>query len=171
MMGYTHIPGGALAGLLLANVMKDVSLIDVGICVAGGTLGGLLPDIDHPNSKISKKIPVISWIVTKFCPHRGPTHTLVLWLFVLGIPMYYFPMFALVFTSIYVGVISHLFLDACTPSGCKMLAPFSSKKVRFAKIKTGGKGENFVTVLMYFGCFLCVYELSRDFFIGFIARL
>ncbi len=36
-------------------------------------VGSLLPDIDHPNSQISKKIPII----TKLLRHRGVTHSLL----------------------------------------------------------------------------------------------
>lgn len=161
MMGYTHFPGGVATGLLLATTLPSPNVAEIALCGVCGGLGGLFPDIDSPSSKISQMVPPIGWLVSKLCKHRGATHTLLFWLLALGIPYVLLPAFSLVFVALYAGVVSHLLLDACTPSGCRMFQPMTKKKVRFAKIRTNSRKEIVVTTLMYLCCLSLALELAQ----------
>jgi len=131
------------------------SFVTLGIVLAGSILGSLLPDIDHPNSRIGRKLPVVSRVVNKVFGHRGFTHTLlaqlllVLSLFMLsgvvprGITGYYLP-FAF---GLIVGYASHLLLDMLTVSGIPLLYPFITRPIRLARFKTG-RDDLIVSLLM-----------------------
>jgi membrane-bound metal-dependent hydrolase YbcI (DUF457 family) len=109
----THSIGGVLAGEAAAVYLTSVSsggtpeaAINAGMMVAGGAVGGILPDLDV-------KIP--------FLKHRGFSHTLygalicTLSVFIvglLGLPQ------AIPFSvGLFFGYVAHLFLDSQTVSG------------------------------------------------------
>lgn len=162
MMGYTHFPAGMLVGLTLANVLPQTTLSDgISFLFLGG-VGGLLPDIDSRNSKISQHFPLFGWLASKLTKHRGITHTLFFWslLFLplaISVTLLQPYLFALM-----VGVFSHLCLDACTVRGCRMFAPFYKKRIRFSKIKTGSGLESFVCALIYLLLFAASYFFVCD---------
>lgn len=84
-----HIVAGACSGFIAFKLMTngiislrelnqitqyslgEQLLVDGMTAVAGGVFGGLLPDIDHPNSSFGKKVPEIS----KLIKHRGILHS------------------------------------------------------------------------------------------------
>lgn len=154
MMYYTHVPGGVAAALLYQTCYPSATLGGVAIAGVCGGIGGLLPDIDTPTSKISQLLPPVSFLIRLFCDHRGPTHTLLFWSLLLGIPGVLFPTYAPYLLSTYIGALSHLLLDACTPKGAPMLAPFYKKKLRLLRIQTGGMLEHGVSGAL---CLACVY--------------
>ncbi len=129
MTGKTHFIGGILAGVLITQALD----INIGYAVISG-LGGLLPDIDEPNSTIGRRIPG-SFIVKFLFGHRGFWHSLLaaalVYLLILGVTS---STFAVLFVA---GYISHLLLDACTPSGVPFLYPIKHN-YSLNLIKTGG---------------------------------
>lgn len=77
MMWNTHALGGIQAGLLLSAVTNadlTMTLIDVGVA----TIGSVLPDIDLPESKISKSdivLMLVSRSISSQVKHRREVHT------------------------------------------------------------------------------------------------
>ncbi len=69
MQGKTHMMVGMVAGLMLCQPLTAPA----GIILGG--IGGLLPDIDHPNSSISYRLPLLR-LLTFWIPHRTGTHSL-----------------------------------------------------------------------------------------------
>ena len=125
-MGKSHAAGGALAVAVMAPVTSQV--LGLGLTpeqllfgVAIGTLSGVLPDIDHPSSNITKGKLIgakffggigyaVSWylsipprIIGKFARqvlnHRGGTHSALFMLgwTVLGAPLYALTTLGIVF--------------------------------------------------------------------------
>lgn len=87
MLGKTHRLGGIMIGTAAPVIIEKSLNIPIGnitlfttVTILGGAIGSLLPDLDHPNSIISKKLKPISKIVKEFAHHRGLTHTLVGWI-------------------------------------------------------------------------------------------
>ena len=87
MLGKTHRLGGIMVGALTPVVLERVLNIQVDnialfttVTMAGGAIGSLLPDLDSPNSIISKKLRPVSKAVREFAHHRGITHTLLGWI-------------------------------------------------------------------------------------------
>ncbi|BAF69845.1 metal-dependent hydrolase [Nitratiruptor sp. SB155-2] len=66
----------ALPPALLLYAHDLITYIDLQNFVMAVALAALLPDLDHMNSYISKKIPLFSFIVTLFAKHRGFTHSM-----------------------------------------------------------------------------------------------
>jgi len=165
-----HRIGGICATTVATTILYNQTLgetsthIAMGIAIAGGAIGALIPDIDHPSSKVGKKVKPVSVVINQVFGHRGFTHTILAFLlFVLGlfllvgvIPVayqgYYFP-FAL---GLMIGYASHLVLDMMTVSGVPLLYPFSNHSFRIAKFRTG-RDDLLVIVLMLMGTGFYLY--------------
>lgn len=87
MLGKTHRLGGIMIGALTPVIIENTLNMPINnivaftsITIIGGAIGSLLPDLDHPNSIISKKLKPVSKAVREFARHRGITHTLLGWI-------------------------------------------------------------------------------------------
>lgn len=110
MNGATHFATGILLSAALTTN-------PAGIVV--GSLAALLPDIDEPNSMLSRKIPIIPHVVG-FFGHRKITHSL-LGVFLFSIPVWiWLSEYLLIFIA---GYLSHLLLDTMTSMGTPWLFP------------------------------------------------
>jgi inner membrane protein len=123
MTGRTHITLGAAAGLLIAAHFN----YDPVLCFAAGCLGGLLPDIDHPQSMLSGWVPGSGLLGVFGVRHRGFTHSVLFavllvaaWFFAtaqqISVP---YPLALALLT----GVATHLLSDMLTPQGIQLLYP------------------------------------------------
>jgi inner membrane protein len=117
-----------LIGITLFHPINQVLFISVVI------IGGLLPDIDHPRSKLGKYFRPFNFLFE----HRGFFHSLLM-LPVVAVLLYVFkmPQFAL---PVIVGYKSHLLSDLVTKEGIMPLHPISRFRIR-GFIKTGGTIE------------------------------
>lgn len=175
MTGTTHYLGGVLAGMtLVACATPDLtSLGGIATAVAAVTIssvGGILPDIDHNNSRASKKFRILNVLYSavsglgKFFKsdifeHRGIMHTLfvpfilLLTYFVVNNPTADYLILAGM-----VGYLSHILLDGFNPTGVPLLSPFYNRKIRFLPkkicIKTNSGPELIVKVLLIVGVFV-----------------
>lgn len=118
MTGRTHLMVGALAGIVVSQLHHDQALI---VPALVGALGGILPDIDHPQSMISGFVPG-SGLIHSVISHRGPTHTLLFLLIVIGGMVAAGLPGALVVT-LAAGMVLHLLCDMATPRGVRLLMP------------------------------------------------
>lgn len=78
MMWNTHIFGGFQAGILVAAV-TNADPKTAALQIGAATLGSILPDIDQPNSKISRSDIVLSTVsknLSKVTKHRREVHTI-----------------------------------------------------------------------------------------------
>ncbi len=118
MTGRTHLTLGAAAGLLIAAHTGADPLW----CVAAGTIGGLLPDIDHPGSMITGWLPG-SWILRLGTRHRGFTHSAAALALLVAAWLTAGSPFPAVFASFIAGTVSHIVADMLTPAGVRLLWP------------------------------------------------
>ena len=148
MMGKTHKLGGVCSGVIVSSFLLQQpytveKLMICGTIIVGSTIGSLWPDIDQKNSTIGKQHKITSTIVSTFCKHRGITHA----------PLIYFLLFALLlpiaksvpfFTTyivsglvgIFIGIMSHLFLDMITHDGIPLCFPFSRNSIIHGPFKS-----------------------------------
>lgn len=163
MNGKTHIAGAlALTSAVSLLSIKTGTFIDKqhfflqqGTLLAASGLGGLLPDIDHKNSTITKSNPVAGFFIRLFLTHRGFTHSLLslaiisafTWIGarVIGSGYGYW-----VVSGFSIGYASHILLDSLNPKGVPLFYPLK-KKFSFGKIKTGGRVENLVFIGLVLG--------------------
>ncbi len=109
--------------------------------VLGGLIGGIFPDIDNPTSHIGKLTVPVSSVIGKFGEiagktgpmHRGILHDPVV--YITGLILSYMVCPSLV--GLFLGCISHLYLDMFTPAGIPLL--FGTSHIRLAKIKSGSQ--------------------------------
>lgn len=91
-------------------------------------VGGLLPDLDHPESALGRRLRLISVPLSALVGHRGVTHSLLAIVVLLGclIVVTTQPVYSPLAWSVAplcVGYLSHLVGDALTPSGVPLLWP------------------------------------------------
>jgi len=137
MMGYTHFAGGALAGAAAGTAFGEPLL-----GAAMGAVAGLMPDIDHPGSMLSRKIPVLPAVISALAGHRGLTHTIWFCLAAAaGIAAAAVSLagwtWAWLAAVVLAGSLSHLILDGLTKSGVRPFAPLAlpGRLARLAHIK------------------------------------
>ncbi len=171
MMAATHRLGGIAFGMATAEFMLqgEQNWILSAAMVGGSVLGSLLPDIDNSKSAISRKIPIVSLVVTIFqtivrgiatllpgkeekhlrgvIGHRGITHSLsmvaiitTLIFMLLKISGASGQEFYFFSIGLPVGMLSHIILDMFA-GGVPLFCPITNKRITLAHIKTGGAVE------------------------------
>ena len=166
MTGKTHMAGGALFGLMWIGVMHPDSYVKMGVMLGATTIGSLLPDIDHPRSRLSNTnliFKAVSGVVSSFTKHRNEIHT-VFACILFGILGYVLSIlcgnlienlmlnmgvrchaasYALTIgLGFFIGSMCHLIWDTFNPEGIRWLYP-SKKRISLGFITTGGVLETF----------------------------
>lgn len=137
MMFKTHIAFGFLIGLLALkffNVSNPVLFITLVV------LASALPDIDHPNSKLGKKVKIIFL----FFEHRGFFHGIFAAFLFGGLAYYFLKGY---FLAVFIGYLSHLIIDAITLEGIMPLHPISRFRLK-GIFRTGSVFEYIIFVLI-----------------------
>ncbi|MGI2205178.1 metal-dependent hydrolase [Shewanella oncorhynchi] len=98
-----------------------IGVVDVCLALPVVALASLLPDIDHPESKLGRRIKPISSILAIFS-HRGITHSLwavalMVWLLASH------QADSIASQALVIGYLSHLLGDALTPAGIRPFWP------------------------------------------------
>lgn len=145
-MNKTHMLFGFLVGLFLIPVLKPANqILFITIVVAAA----LLPDIDHPNSKVGKKVKLIAFLFE----HRGFFHSLFA-IALFSAPLFYFNLNIYAYALI-AGYGSHLVSDCLSYMGIMPFHPLSRFKIKgFIKTSSWGEKLFFVLVLV-----IAVYKL------------
>ena len=155
MTGKTHLAAGILIGeaFRLYAGTRDLPLI-AGMIILSG-VGSLMPDIDLPNSTISKRnkaTRAVSSVTSRVFTHRGFTHTLPFLLITASLIFWILSKIKfqpyLLTSSYIVGFLSHLLLDSLNEKGVMWLWPLSDCRIYLAKIRTGSKKEKRFRILI-----------------------
>lgn len=164
MEAVTHSLGGVTIGIILANAYPG-TYAEHGVLIGSAIVGSLLPDIDYHKSYISSKavclragvglIQAIVRFVAEFLPakgekhvkslvaHRGIAHSL---LFAVAMAILAGSISKWCAIGIASGIMSHLVLDIFS-GGVPLFIPLTTKRVCFARIKTGGVIECGIRIL------------------------
>ena len=152
MMGTSHMVIGAAAGLGAAYLLQAPAPLEL---MAVATFTALLPDIDHPQGTLRRKIPLVDDLLLFWLPHRGITHTVaaVGVVALVGYGLYsagLIPISAVI--GAVAGYISHLVADMMTISGLKVAWPLSDKTLHlWPGLRTGGITESLVCLVVFLG--------------------
>ena len=173
MTGATHKLGGIISGSAASLVLRGGPLAGM-ISIGLGIFGATLPDADKKNTTISNKVPILAfliWVIQKIVGlitlplpkakrkkiksivgHRGMTHTIAAAVFVALITLIISLVlksqnFILYTLSIFLGMMSHIVLDAFS-NGVMMLMPFSFEKITWGNIKTRSFREKLVMLIL-----------------------
>ncbi|MPN06349.1 hypothetical protein SDC9_153605 [bioreactor metagenome] len=106
------------------------------VFIAGALLGGLLPDIDNPDSKIGRLF-ILSGLIYKKFGHRYFFHSL-LFVFITGALL---SLFDFIFgAGVMIGMLSHLILDLIgLGNGVALLYPLNKNKISIRSTKHNKK--------------------------------
>ncbi len=165
MNGNCHFIFGATLGTAFAMNLDKLETVlpqltnsseTATLFVLGGLIGGIFPDIDNPTSYIGKLTAPLSSVIGKFGElsgkvgpmHRGILHDPIVYFTGLVLSYIYCPSLV----GLFLGCISHLYLDTFTPAGIPIL--FGAKRFRLAKIKSGSQQSVIFTWLNVFVVFL-----------------
>ncbi|MBW2973354.1 metal-dependent hydrolase [Candidatus Woesearchaeota archaeon] len=135
MMAHTHLAFGLLFGLLSLSFIHPANkYVFLGIAI----FSSLLPDLDHPQSKLGRKL-FVSKIFNVFFGHRGFFHAvwipIAAWLILsLGFGISYG-------SAVFVGYFAHLFSDGLTKAGVNLIHPLKQLRMQ-GFIETGGIAEH-----------------------------
>jgi len=152
MMAPGHMAHGALFGLVLAPLAPHPAglLVSTAVLVGTGVIGALIPDLDHPKSRLTHALGPVTWVLS-FClvrlskavymatrtkkdspgtnGHRALTHTPVFALavgtgtFLVLVPTGLHAYALLVALGLTMGCLAHLCGDSCTNSGVPWFWP------------------------------------------------
>lgn len=155
MMAFTHIAAGSASALLAADWLGAPRPQEV-LMLAGGVLGSMLPDIDHPSSAFGRRVLPISVALSAVFGHRGITHSLLAVVGMSALAWYslhhlnWHPGYSVPFAvGIAVGYLSHLAGDWMTSSGVPLLWPDKRRFVAPFRIFTGDFREYLLAFVMY----------------------
>lgn len=143
MMAGSHLVVGAAAWAITAR-LGGAGIVEP-LALGAAALGALLPDVDHPHSRVGRLVKPVSVPLSLLLGHRGVTHSLLAVLAALyaagRLGM------AWMAAPVAVGYLSHLAADALTPAGVPLLWPL---RARFALplARTGGMIEIILVVLV-----------------------
>lgn len=169
MMAKTHSMGGMLAGTMTFGVCSTMLNTDITTSpiltityLTCSVIGSLLPDIDHPESKVGRKVKPISKIINKAFGHRGATHapivigSITLILLTLSSVFLWNRVADAAILGTFIGAISHVALDTLNKGGTPLLYPIKKGKFNILNIGTGGKIESgvYLVLLVSFTYFL-----------------
>lgn len=153
MRGYTHMMAGVCIGLVSVNNLQ-LDATNSTIVIGASIAGAFLPDICQPNSTIGRRIGIVSKTINRVFGHRTITHSL---LFVFSITALSSILFSNTYFTkgLFLGMASHLLLDAFTTQGIKLFYPLSTKVRSPIYTKTGSLAENLLcTALLIVSCLI-----------------
>lgn len=163
MMLKSHLSFGLLAYILLA--INNIALPILGTMKTPGIfatifylIGLITPDIDSPNSFISRRVRAAHTVTNMFARHRGFVHSIFTGGFLaLGIGfLLRIGNYDLAIAGwFFIGYFVHLITDAMTPHGVKLFAPFSAYILR-GPIRSGSMQEKIISLVAYSAALLII---------------
>ncbi|KIE63994.1 metal-dependent hydrolase [Candidatus Riesia pediculischaeffi] len=114
------------------TILNDYNLFDGDFIhlISGSIIGSMIPDVDHPCSRIGRLMRCISLPIYKLSGHRGITHSLLfLIIIILSLnPVLERSIVSYDFTkSFFLGYFSHIIGDIFTKNGVPLFWPFKTK--------------------------------------------
>lgn len=131
---------------------------DLVLFASGALVGGLLPDVDHPQSKLGRRLPIISHLISLIFKHRGATHSLAFAILTGALAVWYSKPLAL---GLVLGHLTHLACDSLTDGGIPIFWPWK-KRFGWRIIRTGGLAEWLINIAGVVGCWMLVSGGSFD---------
>lgn len=141
----THIVGGVLAGTLILSKVEPI-VLPIGIAFAG--LGALIPDLDHQGSYLGRRMKITSRVLSTL-GHRGLTHSPIILSIVFALLyalLNSIPFSKEIFLGLYIGSLSHIFLDMFNSMGVPLFSPIFGRYVSFGRIKVNSMSETVIRV-------------------------
>lgn len=148
----THVSIGliASAGVSILIPANTLAIHQKLLMCGTSIIGSLIPDVDHPNSKLSKTFPLTSNILYSYfisagtyfgdrnyfsslSEHRGICHSYTACIIAV-LPLLFFISWQNytgwhIILGLFIGIFFHILADSTTQYGVMWLAPFSTKRL------------------------------------------
>lgn len=150
MLAKSHVISSMIVALPILVFLDQNVVIPFLISVF---IGSLAPDLDEEGSFLSRRVYVVSAIVSMMTDHRGITHTVTaitafVMIGVVLLTLYDYSIMLLI--GFMIGYIVHILGDMTTRSGVAVFHPFSNKKYyllpRGYRLKTASKIEMYLII-------------------------
>lgn len=147
MMARSHMPF-AMASWWLFGFLSGVPV--TGYNSLAAAFGGLLPDIDHPESVVGRRVRFLSVPIASVFGHRGFTHSLLAVVLV-GVLAFQFTLHGQsLLLPVCIGYLSHILGDALSASGVPLLYPWSKRRFKWRVLPVNSVQETTVVAVMFF---------------------
>lgn len=129
-----HLRGGIVCaviatGTVVAHDIGGNAISSIFVASGGAIVGSLLPDIDHPQSFLGRRLKWVSKPINHLWGHRSITHSLVLIGGIMGI-LAFIDQKALAL-GLGIGMLGHVIIDlCCRGAGVAFLYPFYPKRIQ-----------------------------------------
>ncbi len=144
MMYRSHLLWGGMSASLVWPHVGQWDDWQRGVWFFGAAcIGALLPDVDHPKSKIGRMLPGISHGIHWLFRHRGATHSLLATFIVSSLVSLWSVEAGL---GMLTGYLTHLACDFWTDGGIPLLWPHK-RRLGWKVFHTGSVAETWVNVL------------------------
>ena len=118
MIFRTHVAFAFLLGLIFLDSFDGSRVLFLAIVL----FSSVIPDIDHPKSKIGGKFGYVSKIINFLFGHRKLFHSLFFVLILSFVANWFFGRW---WQPFFLGYISHLVIDAFSKEGINFIYPFN----------------------------------------------
>lgn len=161
MLAKSHMLSAMIVAVpILGNIEQEYAIM----FLLATLIGSLFPDLDEPGSFLSRRVQIISILISLFTTHRGITHTIAIVLVYALVGSYFvfeYDSAKYVLFGFIIGNIIHLMGDMATKSGVKIFYPLTNKSFHLLpksmRLYTNGKVEIFVVIPMFI--LILVFEL------------
>jgi inner membrane protein len=160
MTGKTHASCGILVGALAIEYYKTDLFTSVTIVVLA-VIASLLPDICHTQSKIGRRMRILSFFIRLLFGHRTFTHS-ILFIVIIGLGLYVIQTPQYYFITIITGLISHVILDMLTSKGVKLFYPIPLTVKLPITFKTGGLVDLSLASALIIGSLYTLFKSNID---------
>lgn len=156
MVATTHQIFGFLFGLITISIFNMIGIrptyfFETIFFFLLVLIGSILPDLDHPKTKLGRKIPFLSYPIYWLFGHRTFTHSLIFviisWM-IAKIVVVVFQFDDLYAYAIASGILSHIIGDMITKKGVPLFYPLKKNIRFFITFKTGGVIEKIIAVVL-----------------------
>ena len=121
MQGTTHMAIGFMTGSFVSFAFHVPLYLPVGAVLTVAIVGSIVPDIDHPDSKISHDVKGFGAPFRLFS-HRGVTHSFLA-LIIVALVLFFLRVQLTEALAFFLAYTSHLAADAMTKSGIRLWWP------------------------------------------------
>lgn len=134
-----HLRGGIVCAVIATGmaIVYDIggNAVSAAFVASGGAIvGSLLPDIDHPQSFLGRRLKWLSKPINRLWGHRSITHSLILIGGMMSI-LTFMSQEAMAF-GLGVGMLGHVIIDlCCRGAGVAFLYPFYPKRIQLLESK------------------------------------
>lgn len=159
MLAKSHVISSMIIAVPLSSLVAQEYVMMFLVTVV---IGSLFPDLDEKGSYLSRRVYIVSYVISMFTTHRGHTHSilaLVLYFIIGFLISKYFEVPLHILGGFLLGNLIHFTGDMTTKSGLTILYPFSKSSFHLLpknfRLRTNSKLEKYFVVPVLGSALVC----------------